>query len=430
MRSDLRSCWKCVSLGDLVRVHHGYAFKGEFFADAPPGDILLTPRNFAIGGGFTWGKRKYYRGPVDPRYVLDTGELIISMTDLSKASDTLGSPAIVPTSTTESRLLHNQRLGRVEMTAPDRLERGFLYGALRTDQYRRQIVATATGTTVKHTSPTKICESVIPLPPIEDQRCIATILGFLDDKIDSNRQLAALLEEVAATVFNARFVDFVGVEEFDDSDIGRVPLGWCTGALTDLASFVNGKAFTKDANGRGRPILRIRELNSGVDDNTLRSDLDAADEYVARDRDILFAWSGSLMVRRWSGPESLINQHIFKVIPEGYPPWFVYQWTGQHMTDFRAIARDKATTMGHIQRRHLSEAAVPIPDIAAIGAARDTLEPVDEHQGILDAETRTLVALRDALLPKLISGEIRVPDTCDPDEVIGPAAERLAAATP
>jgi type I restriction enzyme, S subunit len=267
------------------------------------------------------------------------------------------------------------------------------------------------------------------IPPIAEQRRIVQLLGGLDDRIDSNRRLAALLEETAATVFRARFVDFVGVEEFDNSDIGRVPRGWRTGALTDLASFVNGKAFTKDANGRGRPILRIRELNSGVDDNTLRADLDAADEYVARDRDILFAWSGSLGVCRWSGPESLINQHIFKVIPESYPPWFVYQWICRHMVEFQAIASEKATTMGHIQRRHLSEAVLPVPQDRDIASVADTIDPIDEHQGILDAETRTLTSLRDALLPKLISGEIQVPDTHDPEELIGPAAEGLAAAT-
>ncbi len=268
----------------------------------------------------------------------------------------------------------------------------------------------------------------VPNPPIDEQWRIATILQAFDDKIDSNRRLTSLLEGIAAALFRARLVDFVGVEDFEASEIGPIPRGWTTGSLTSLARFINGKAFTKEANAEGRPILRIKELNAGIRDDTLRTDVTAAEEYLARHHDILFAWSGSLAVYRWSGPESLINQHIFKVIPEGYPPWFVYQWVRRHMPEFQAIARDKATTMGHIQRRHLSEARVTLPDPDTLARMSDLLEPLDRWQGILASEIASLAATRDALLPKLISGETRVPDTTDSEEVIGPAAGQLAGA--
>ena len=262
------------------------------------------------------------------------------------------------------------------------------------------------------------------VPPRQEQERIAALLGTLDEKIGGNLRLAGLLKEISATLFRARFVDFLGVEDLIESEIGPIPRGWRAGALTDLGRFVNGKAFTKLANGYGRPIIRIRELNAGIDSNTPRSDVNAVDEHIARDGDILFAWSGSLDVYRWAGPESLINQHIFKVLPETtYPAWFVYQWIRQHMTDFRGIARDKATTMGHIQRHHLAEALLPIPDAGAIKSARDALDAIDNQQMVLAAERTTLGALRDALLPRLISGALRVPDAADIAEVIEPSAE-------
>ena len=257
-------------------------------------------------------------------------------------------------------------------------------------------------------------------PPLPEQEIIAAILAALDDKIDSNCRLAGLLEETAAALFRARFVDFVGVEEFDDTELGPLPHGWSAGSLTDLARFVNGKAFTKHANGLGRPIVRIRELSSGVDDGTPRSDLDADEDFIARSDDILFAWSGSLGVHRWHGEEALINQHIFKVLPDSYPSWFVYAWIQEHMEAFRAIARDKATTMGHIQRRHLVEAAVPRPIDNALRAADRVLGPIDRQRAMLANETITLASVRDALLPKLVSGEIRVPSSTDPAEAIEP----------
>jgi len=285
-------------------------------------------------------------------------------------------------------------------------------------------------TTVQHTLNLRdLADLKIPMPPAATIAAITSVLGALDDKIENNYRIATRVEQIAATLFRAWFVDFVGAENLEATGIGQIPRGWRAGSLMDIARFVNGKAFTKHANGRGRPILRIRELNGGVDAGTPCTDVEAGDDHVAHRDDILFAWSGSLAVYRWSGPESLINQHIFKVIPEAWPSWFVYQWIQEHMREFRAIARDKATTMGHIQRRHLSEAAVPIPGPDAIAQANDLLEPLDRQRAMLVAEAATLRELRDALLPRLVSGTIRVPDAADLDEVIEPASEVLTAAT-
>ncbi len=304
----------------------------------------------------------------------------------------------------------------------------FMAYQLQSTRVRNWLLQHAVGTTLASLNERTLKSVPVDLPSIEVQQAIAATLGALDDKIDSNRRLAGLLEETAATLFRARFVDFVGVEEFEESEIGRIPQGWRVGALTDLARFVNGKAFTKHANGCGRPILRIRELNGGVDDGTPHTDIEAEDDFIARFDDILFAWSGSLGAYRWPGEESLINQHIFKVIPDGWPAWFVFAWIEEHMETFRAIARDKATTMGHIQRRHLAEARLPLPPADAIREGDALLGPIDRHRAALVSESRTLAALRDALLPKLISGQIRVTDTDDPAEVIELAAEAFQAA--
>jgi len=285
----------------------------------------------------------------------------------------------------------------------------------------------AVGATMLNLNTSILSGLPVVVPGISEQHRIVAVFSALDDKIESDRRLARLLEETAATLFRARFVDFVGIDEFEESEIGRIPRGWRVGALTDLARFVNGKAFTKHANGRGRPILRIRELHNGIDQGTPRSDLDADDDLVARFDDILFAWSGSLGAYRWPGDESLINQHIFKVIPDGWPAWFVSAWLEEHMETFRAIARDKATTMGHIQRRHLVEARVPVPTAQVISEADGVIGPLDRQRATLVGESRTLGLVRDALLPKLVSGQIRVPDTAEPAEMIELAAETLAA---
>jgi type I restriction enzyme S subunit len=160
------------TLGEYIHVKHGFAFKGEYFTDEPTLDVLVTPGNFAIGGGFQDEKLKYYAGPVPEDYVLGEGDLVITMTDLSKAGDTLGYPALMPASSGR-RYLHNQRIGLVGIRSVAEADKRFLFYRLRASDYRHHILATASGSTVRHTSPGRICQFATTLPPIDEQRAIA-----------------------------------------------------------------------------------------------------------------------------------------------------------------------------------------------------------------------------------------------------------------
>lgn len=232
------------------------------------------------------------------------------------------------------------------------------------------------------------------LPSIEEQRRIAGVLGALDDAANQATRTGRRLNTLAETLFEQAL---------------RTQEDWIEGDLTDLARFVNGKNFTKGAVGTGRPVLRIKELRGGVNDATVRTETDADPNFIADHFDLLFAWSGTLGVHRWDGPQGLVNQHIFKVIPhEGIPLWFVECWLQRHIKEFVAIARDKATTMGHIQRRHLSDARVAIPIEEAFVALDATIGPLDALREIKAREAAHLREMRDALLPKLIGGDLRV----------------------
>lgn len=156
-------------------------------------------------------------------------------------------------------------------------------------------------------------------------------------------------------------------------------------------------------------VIRIAELNSGPSGSTVYNDIDVPDEKTARAGDILMSWSGSLGVYRWFRDEAIINQHIFKVIPTDYPAWLVFDRLDAVMPVFRGVAADKATTMGHIQRGHLETTNIEIPSNPMIEQLDVILSPLWERLLSAEREVVRLTALRDALLPELLSGRIRVP---------------------
>ncbi|MBK8238802.1 MAG: restriction endonuclease subunit S [Deltaproteobacteria bacterium] len=234
-----------IRIGDVARIKHGFAFDGQFFFDEPSRDVLVTPGNFAIGGGFKLDKPKFYRGPVEDEYVLAPGDVVVTMTDLSKSCDTLGFSALIPP-VEGCRFLHNQRIGRVEVSRRDLIDERYLYWLMRGPEYRAEILAGATGTTVRHTAPGRIESFRFTAPPLTQQRAIAHILGTLDDKIELNRRMNETLEAMARALFKSWFVDFdpvrakaegrqpIGMDaetaklfpsEFEQSELGEIPKG-------------------------------------------------------------------------------------------------------------------------------------------------------------------------------------------------------------
>lgn len=209
------------------------------------------------------------------------------------------------------------------------------------------------------------------------------------------------LQQQALTLFSKHFIER-----------GELPEGWAKGSLLDIADYLNGLAMQKfrPAEGEiGLPVLKIKELRQGSCDAT--SELcspSIKSDYIIDDGDVIFSWSGSLLVDLWCGGPCGLNQHLFKVTSEIYDKWFYYLWTAHHLERFVAIAADKATTMGHIKREELSKAEVIIPndkDYKAIGAV---LKPMIDLIIANRIENRKLSSLRDELLPKLMSGEIDV----------------------
>jgi len=237
----------------------------------------------------------------------------------------------------------------------------------------------------------------ITLPPLPEQKAIAEVLSSLDDKIDLLTRQNKTLEDLAQAYFRKWFIE-------DASD------KWEEKGLDEIADFLNGLPLQKYPYKTGNPlhVIKIKELNNGFTDSSDLCSADIPEQYIVHPGDVIFSWSGSLKVDIWKYGKGALNQHLFKVTSCNYPKWFYYFWIKYHLPEFKMIAESKATTMGHIQRRDLSNAIVLVPENQEINNMDNIMSPLIKKIEQNNAQILVLQKLRDTLLPKLISGEIRV----------------------
>ncbi len=392
-----RKGWRTVKLGNLIDVKHGYAFKGKSITSKPTNNILVTPGNFRIGGGFKSSKLKYFKGDVPNSYILTENNLIITMTDLSKESDTLGYATKIPKKEKNEIYLHNQRIGLVQFRSK-KINKDFIYWLMRTYNYHWFVVSSASGTSVRHTSPERIKDYEFSLPPLPEQKAIAEVLSSLDDKIKLLHEQNKTLENIAQTLFRQWFIE-------------DAKPNWQEKPLDEIADYLNGLACQKyppKNNADKLPVLKIKELKDGVTDNSDWSTSEVDDKYIIKLGDIIFSWSGSLLIKVWDGQECILNQHLFKITSKHYPKWFYYFWTKYYMKEFVKIAESKATTMGHIKRKDLSHSITLAPPKDELSKMNKLMNPQFEKIILNLISISKLEKLRNILLPKLITGQVGI----------------------
>ena len=239
----------------------------------------------------------------------------------------------------------------------------------------------------------------VEIPSIEIQQKISSILNDYDKKIELNNAINNNLEQQAQAIFKMEFLS-----------LKALPSGWRQASLIDIADYLNGLAMQKyrpSGNEIGIPVLKIKELRQGCcDNNSELCSPNIKNEYIIHDGDVIFSWSGSLLVDFWCGGISGLNQHLFKVTSSKYDKWFYYAWTKHHLDHFIYIATDKATTMGHIKRDELAKAEVFIPHEADYHRIGALLQPIYDLIISNRIENKRLALLRDTILPKLISGKL------------------------
>lgn len=317
------------------------------------------------------------------------------------------------------------------------LDPHFLYYLISNKTFINYTDLTSKGAKMPRGDKDAIAKFPVKIPQINDQKSIASVLGALDDKIENNRQMNETLEEMARSIFKSWFVDFDPVNakaagnapahmdtetaalfpnSFDDDGL---PVGWNEEPLYNIATFINGAAYKNmhfcDPN-EGLPVIKIAELKNGISSQTKFTNTDLGEKYNVSAGEIFFAWSGSpqtsINTFIWPHGDGWLNQHIFAIKENGFASLaYVYFQMKLLNPKFVEIATDKQTTgLGHVTVKDMKEMMIVSPPNEVRERFEQIANSLFETIKLNLFESQTLAELRDTLLPKLMSGEIRVKD--------------------
>ena len=296
---------------------------------------------------------------------------------------------------------------------PEIVESSYLYYQLQSPHFKSYIHLMSTGSTIKHISLKTMRDYVFELPSLEDQRHIASILSSLDRKIELNNKINADLEEMAQAIFKNWFVDFEPFKEgkFVDSELGMIPEGWKVGSPYEYVKVVYGAPYKSakfNDNGEGLPLIRIRDLKD-CNPQFYTPEILPQTEYVNMG-DIVAGMDAEFAPHIWKGNTGLLNQRVCKLMPQqtSISNLFVLYLMKPELEFVQSYKT--GTTVSHLGKADIDKFVVVLPPLKVVEECSKILDSILQRIKNISAESRTLSLLRDTLLPRLMSGELEVPE--------------------
>lgn len=394
--------WREVTLAEVCSsVDYGYTASSSL---EPVGPRFLRITDIA-GSNLNWAEVPYCEIDNESfeKFRLVQGDIVVARTGATVGHGRWVSP---PEPSVFASYL-------VRFRPSDDVNARFIGHVVESSIYKEFVKRSAGGAAQPNANAKVLGSFPLRLPDRASQDRIVSLVQPIDDLIESNQRRIALLERMAQAIYREWFVHFRypghDDDELVDSPRGPIPGGWRVVPFLELADYLNGFAFKPAHWGDvGLPIVKIKELKEGVTASTPRYDGDdISPKYRIDSGDLLFSWSAHLDAYLWSGGRALLNQHLFKVKPfSGVAKSWLFLTLREDMDEFRS--RSQGTTMKHIKRAALREVSAVVPTKQLMQRFDDVTNPILDERITLSRLSRSLEAMCDLLLPRLVTGAIDV----------------------
>ena len=433
--------WQPAALGELVNIVRGRSYRSSELKDDSD-TALVTLKSFQRGGGYRFDGLKPYVGQYNAEQIISPREIVVSQTDITQDGDVIGRPAVVPSHPSYRNLVASLDAAIVRNAARSRLDYGFLYYRLLSRDYAHHVKSRSTGTTVLHLSKDALPSFEFLLPPLPEQRRIAQILGALDDKIELNRRTNETLEQMARALFKSWFVNFDPVRTkmdgrwrrgeslpgmsadlydlFPDrlvpSELGEIPDGWRAGPLADIVQLLSGgtpkTSIAEYWNGsipwytaKDAPLLS-NVFAIDTERHISQSGVDNSATQILPARTTIISARGTVGRLACLGRPMAMNQTCYGIRGvDDYPDFFTY-WNARRAVD-ELQARAHGTIFDTITRQTFQLVDTVIPPSKLAAAFEVMVRTYMDRMLANLLDSSNIASLRDALLPRLVSGDLR-----------------------
>lgn len=423
--------YKQVRLGEYFKFEKGLGYKGEFLAEES--DVaLIGMDSHEEGGGYKEGSEKPYSGPFKEIDKANPGDVIFAATDLTQDGRVLGSPLLVPESDEYQTYIYSHHLLKAFQIKEGFLPE-YLYNLYRCEKYRLKAAYADSGTTVRALPAEVLEEQLVPLPDLSTQLAINEIISLIDQQIANNKALSKSLETLAQAMFKSWFIDFEPVQakkkgeipfgmdaetaklfpdSFVKSDLGDIPKGWTIGSITDFAKQIRTNVkvneMTSDVAYFGlehlpRKSLFVFDWESAEQVSSNKSKIQAGN--------LLFGKLRPYFHKIVIAPVDGVCSTDIIVIEPLKEEFRSFMYLALNQDSFVALISNASsgTRMPRTSWTDMSDFQFIIPEAKILIAFESSVSKLLTLGLDCVASTKTLVRLRNSLIPSLILGEVNIP---------------------
>ena len=431
--------WNTKQLKSVFNLKNGFAFKGEYFSDKGP--IVLTPGNFKLSGGLYFEQRntKRYEGIYPKGFEFENGDLVVVMTDLTPDCNLLGKPAFIEN---EEKVLHNQRIGKISIQS-ESWDSKFLYYTLLSPVYLSVIKNAATGSTVRHTSPTTILNSWVVEPPKKEQTAIANALSDVDVLLTELEKLIAKKQAIKTATMQqlltgkTRLPQFAtytegekqGVPEGKSkgtkpSELGEIPEDWDVQELKQLTTTHNAGIYkNKSEYGSGINIAGVGDIYniSKIDGQIFRRvPLNESEkkQYLLQEGDLVYGESSLVregiartvyVDRQGEGTAFAWHTRRYKVNTDKVNPIYLYYYLAGSAGRSHMISNSITTALTGINTEAYFSCPIKLPNIQEQTAIATILSDMDNEIQTLEQRLAKTRQIKQGMMQELLTGRTRLP---------------------
>lgn len=409
--------WKEVRLGDIVSIKSGLAYKGAFIGKGE--NILLGMGCVSFKDKFLFSGARPYEADCDDKYCVEPGDIVFATRQQSDNLPILAMPAIIPSSLKAKKIIYGTNLYKVENHSE--VTNDFLFWQLKMPDYIDYISSVKTGSVVRMVTKKNVEDYVFRCPPKEVRDRISKLLWGLDRKIELNKKINADLEEMAQAIFKNWFVDFEPFKDgkFVDSELGMIPEGWKVGRLDEIADVVGGstpsKAKPEYYTQKGIAWLTPKDLSNHPAVYTSRGEIDITEEgynststKLMPKGTILFTSRAPIGYISIAQNDICTNQGFKSLVPKKAGTCFLYCFLKYVTPEIEN--KSTGSTFKEASGALMKSLQVIMPEQKVFEDFETIVSPLFVRIESLENENSRLSLLRDTLLPRLMSGELEVPE--------------------